>query len=841
MAEENEKFREQKELFEEILKLRDKINSSTTEYINFLKDVTKLQASININEQKISSLLDKENKLNEKLKKHQDGKIVLTKDELDLINKKLTKLKISRGIIEKENDELKKGAEILKETLKISSLRKAVLSDIGKSIKSQVKNLWNQRRALFEQTKISRELSANMGFIGEQGKLISKNLYSATIMASKYGGTLKDVAAIQASFTDNVGRALSISDETLSTLGAISKLGMGDAVGDFVGLADQFLVSTEKASKLLNDAVIDSQKHGVAVSKTLKFIGKNLKVITKYNFKDGFEGLTKMAAEAEKLKISFDGISSMAEKAFRPEGAVEMAAQLNVMGGQFAQLGDAFSLLYKSRYEFDQLAKDVANITKEFVTINERTGEMEISGLQRDRMREIARITNIGYEQLVEMSLASKRMDEVRKRFRVDLNEENRKFIEGIAEYDSIQKKWVAKVGKQTLDIKKLTNKRVKALRGELKSAEDLAAYSQTAMDMWENIKNSLKVLILPFLDGITDGLKEPVKEFMKLLKNGKTFKPLYDFGNMIGKFIGLLPKIASTVVNLFSGDKIKGELVKSMVIGGGILAAGITGAISGLKYAYYGYQMGIAFLNVVKAGMKGGGVGSGFGLADLFGFGNKNKKGKSKVTGKPKPKITAKGVLKGIGGALAFDLASLGIDYMRSKSENPDSDAWKAGGVLSSTLSGLGYASMIAPFLGPYAPIAYAIGGLGGLGYGLYKEFSPKPVEDGPSLGGRPMFANDLILRPNEPPIILNKNDQVVAAKKDGPIDKALSNDNNTVSKLSLEFSKPLSIVGNISINNGMGGNINVENSPELIKSLTLLISEEIRKQLNGGVLKPI
>ena len=69
-----------------------------------------------------------------------------------------------------------------------------------------------------------------------------------------------------------------------------------------------------------------------------------------------------MSSDALRLKLDMDGIASLADKVFRPEGAIEMAAQLSVMGGEFAKLGDPMTLMFKARNDMEGFAKDIGRL-----------------------------------------------------------------------------------------------------------------------------------------------------------------------------------------------------------------------------------------------------------------------------------------------------------------------------------------------------------------------------------------------------------------------------------------------------------------------------------------------
>jgi hypothetical protein len=58
-----------------------------------------------------------------------------------------------------------------------------------------------------------------------------------------------------------------------------------------------------------------------------------MKLLNKTNFKDGVKGLEAMGKLATKLGVKMDFAAGMSDKLWDIEGAVDMSAQLQVMGG----------------------------------------------------------------------------------------------------------------------------------------------------------------------------------------------------------------------------------------------------------------------------------------------------------------------------------------------------------------------------------------------------------------------------------------------------------------------------------------------------------------------------
>jgi hypothetical protein len=98
------------------------------------------------------------------------------------------------------------------------------------------------------------------------------------------------------------------------------------------------------------------------------------------------------------------------------------------------------------------------------------------------------------------------------------------------------------------------------------------------------------------------------------------------------------------------------------------------------------------------------------------------NAAGKSAMRGR---------MARGMGGGMGLSLAGMAADYGRENMDDPNSGAGKGLGVLGSTLTYAGTGAMIGSIIpGVGTLIGGAIGGLAGLGMGMYNEFGAPKVQ---------------------------------------------------------------------------------------------------------------
>jgi hypothetical protein len=144
---------------------------------------------------------------------------------------------------------------------------------------------------------------------------------------------------------------------------------------------------------------------GLNVNTFLSTTAKNLKLVNSYGFKDGVDGLTRMVARAQALRIDMSSVKGLAADLLNPEKAVELAAEFQNLGGAIGALGDPFQLMNLGQNDMEGLQNAIINATKASVQFNGQTKRFEISALEMRRLRAFASATGADYEQLADSAV----------------------------------------------------------------------------------------------------------------------------------------------------------------------------------------------------------------------------------------------------------------------------------------------------------------------------------------------------------------------------------------------------------------------------------------------------
>jgi hypothetical protein len=160
--------------------------------------------------------------------------------------------------------------------------------------------------------------------------------------------------------------------------------------------------SSEQVKDYMENASMTAQKFGVSSKRALEAISKNISKIRTMGFKGGEESLTRMAIRAEKLKMNVDEIFDVAKKARTIEGAMEMASELQLAGGSFANI-NPMDLLAAARNGPEELQKILTKMGGDIGKFNEKTGKYEFDAVDVDRLQMVADATGQSLDSIQNM------------------------------------------------------------------------------------------------------------------------------------------------------------------------------------------------------------------------------------------------------------------------------------------------------------------------------------------------------------------------------------------------------------------------------------------------------
>ena len=834
MSNNNKQIEEYLRMAREAAKITDEINEGWDKYYEAVTNINKIQEDINIGkkqlkkeQEELNELTAEQTNLNKKLQNSANG---LNKKESKRLaslpglikGQKEVELHLEDQLesLEKQNKEYVK---IVRSTSKVKMTANSTLR-IMKKMPGLLKSGFGKLKeyGIFDMDKEIRLASRSLGISSNKAEGFAKHLNTVSKTTTMMGVGTADLAKMQASYSEEIGRSVVLSEQGLQGLARMSEgtgLGMEGAAAMAASM-DDFNLSVSSSADYVEETVNLAAKMGVNSQKAVKNLQTNLKLAQKFVFKGGVKGITRMANEAARLKLDMDGIAGLAEKVFRPEGAVEMAAKLQTMGGEFAKLGNPMELMFKARNDMEGFAKDIAGATIEFVEFNKETGETVLKGgLAADRMREIANITGIGVEQLTKMAGAQKKIQEFGTLIPSVINDEkDRELIASLAKMEK-GKAVITLENGENLELEKLGEDELEKIKLQQETLAERAKQSKTFDEDLSNLVKTFKSTLLPIVRGLK-GFGENFQGIVDKLDTNGTFDKIGEFVGAIGSSIAGLAKILGPNGTLYT------------VLGAALL--------SKAKWIINGVQLGLGFLRTTRGfgrGGRGGRGGSGGGWAS----------GSGKTMAKGRKRVNRRRGMRGGALALAGGLAIDGIRNSGMVDEGSGAD--KGLGIAASALEGAGTGAMIGSLFGP---IGTAVGGvIGGLGGAIYTAVENGVFDDMMGNVKKPQGNSVKPLKVNDGVIKFNGNDKFMNVGDDTMIAGTNVNGNKKLASAMTngggsgdvkhkfeDLNINISLNSNSSWLNKIGDDI--VNDRSFVRSLSVKIQEEIRMTLGGGKLNP-
>lgn len=818
---------EQIAAMKELQELQKEINGDLDGYLNGLKKLKEKTRQINDNKEleaelqaKINALLAKGDALSVQMAGEE-------KQKLDYLKKQTQELEDQAKILAQNLKTVNKTNLLMGEAVKGLVKGFASFPDMIERGYGKIKSL-----GLFDMDKAIKQSSLSMGLLSTQSNMFRKDIMAASRDTLEIGIGVEDLAKIQAEYSDELGRSVMLNKEGLKAISDIAvATGLGaEGAARMAADFEKQGLSAERTAEFINQTVTDASKMGLNATKVVKNIQSNIKMLNKYNFKGGIKGLKQMAQTVAKLGVDMNFAAGMADKLFDIEGAVDMSAQLQVMGGAWAKLADPFRLMYLARNDMAGLTEEIGKAAESSVTFNKKSGEFEISALEMHRLRKIAEQTGIAYEDLAEAGKNARKQTEIRRQMRFSVDDETKEFLANTAKFTEKGEAYIEVKGEKKM-LKSLSEADRTFLKNQLAEKKDLEERAKAARTFDEalvNLINQFKVSLMPLIEVMSERLIPKIDSFVARIKDEGWLDKISEFGSMIGKMIS------------FFGGWILDNPIKSAFIYG---AMKLTGFL--LEKADW-IANGLLLAQGFNMGTGGGGIGGGTNQIGGRMFGGRNAAAMNRAGMSTLGKVGAnfKSGLKSFGarGAGILSAGIAGYDEYNEQLEKGKSQGAAIGrAALKGAGAGLGAwgGAAAGAAIGSVVPVVGTLiggligGALGAWGGGKLTDLDTYGVEDGLFEGStksrRAILQNGMVTP-------IDNKDDLLALKKNGVVDNSMGGyaQNSSVRH---EFND-INISGELVLSTPGGEKISTDilKDPQVIRQLTRMIHAETQKVANGG-----
>lgn len=285
--------------------------------------------------------------------------------------------------------------------------------------------------------KVLESLTSKAGLVGDIASTLEKTInYGVVPGAQLMGISFNDVKNATENLVKNSERFSLYQSQTL-----LNALKMGAAYGETAGVLLESVESFRNIGISLADATEDienigtkSISQGLSARATTKTVIENLDKLNAFGFKNGVEGLGNMVRQAQALKFNMSEVFNVAEKLYDPEAAINLAANLQVVGGAFGDLGDPIKLMYDATNNVESLQTSILGAARSLATYNVEQGRFEVTGANLRRAKAMADAMGISMKELTSAAVKGQvQMQALSEIELFNLTDDQKEFVSNLA------------------------------------------------------------------------------------------------------------------------------------------------------------------------------------------------------------------------------------------------------------------------------------------------------------------------------------------------------------------------------------------------------------------------
>lgn len=475
-------------------------------------------------------------------------------------------------------------------------------------------------------------------------------------LAHRYNIDPTELLEAQTNYIKGVGRNVRLSDADQENMAAMRAVTGGKGT-ELASLYENFGVSMSDTADHVGKMFSDASKEGILFETYAENVSKNIKIAQNYTFKNGLKGLESMAKKATALKLDMQQVAAFADKVSTVEGAIDVSAKLQVLGGPFAAMADPLGMLNEGLNDMEGLQDRLIKMVKGMGSFDKSTGEVNVSSFNKRRIKEAANAMGISYDNLMESVNADAKRGEIKKQISASatasaLPEEMKELIMNSGTFKD--GKAGVSIRGQFKSLDELSGKDYEALKKETQTEsediKDIATDLRSLVDTREGLRKSYETWMARLYSGIGQIEKLVLKGLAWVTIIGALAKGFFaagKIGGLIQGFKGILNQGMGSSGNRIGGlrnimdglgNRIGGS-GKGILGKIGNLGKGILGKIRGLSKGLFGKFGGLL--------SKFGGLGKGI-IGKVGGLGKNLLSGVgNRILGKTATSTIVKGGLK--------------------------------------------------------------------------------------------------------------------------------------------------------------------------------------------------
>lgn len=262
---------------------------------------------------------------------------------------------------------------------------------------------------LEKEVKLRNDINSSIGISGQLSRDFRNEIMESLPTVESMGFSFDDLSSTVIKTMEQTGRFSLMNKETMGKMAVTSRAFIGDMESSAKLVRDFELlgIGNENALDNINKIGQSSLNIGLQARKVVSETQTNLSKINEYGFRNGVEGLSRMVQKSIEFRMGMAETFKIADKVFSPEGAIELSANLQAIGGAIGDLNDPLKLMYMATNNVEGLQDALIGVAGSLATYNTEQGRFEITGINLRRAKDLANELGISYNELANGAIAA--------------------------------------------------------------------------------------------------------------------------------------------------------------------------------------------------------------------------------------------------------------------------------------------------------------------------------------------------------------------------------------------------------------------------------------------------
>ena len=268
---------------------------------------------------------------------------------------------------------------------------------------------------------------------------------------------------------------------------------------------DKIGMSAKAAAKAAGKLFHEASEYGINLQAYAKNFTENLEMAQMYNFRNGVNGLKEMARKATEIRQDMRQVANFADRVSTVTGAVETAAQLQVLGGSFAAFSNPFAMLNEGLTNMEALEERFSKMSMGAAKYNPNTRQIEMDPATRLKMKRAAEVMGVDPSKFIDQAYAQARRSEIKRQMTGigNLTPDFAKLIQNVGTIDTETGAAGVSIGDKFYslgDIASMSAKDQEKLQNDLVAqnktqSEDIKDIAKSVLSIQEHVTGNQKQL----------------------------------------------------------------------------------------------------------------------------------------------------------------------------------------------------------------------------------------------------------------------------------------------------------------------------------------------------------